>query len=122
MNAIPSISLPEQGTAARRMLNKVPEVTIFFWIIKILATTVGETASDYLNETLGFGLHNTIAVMGVALIAMLVVQFRTNRYIPWVYWLTVVLISSDDSRSHSDGARQDEPMAAARSRMVMKSL
>ena len=93
MNAIPSLSLPDQGTVARRMLNKVPEVTIFFWIIKILATTVGETASDYLNETLGFGLHNTIAVMGVALIAMLVVQFKTDRYIPWIYWLTVVLIS-----------------------------
>jgi len=75
------------------MLNKVPEVTVFFWIIKILATTVGETASDYLNETLGFGLHNTIFVMGAALIVMLVVQFRADRYIPWVYWLTVVLIS-----------------------------
>ena len=75
------------------MLNKVPEVTIFFWIIKILATTVGETASDYLNETLGFGLHNTILVMGAALVAMLVVQFRSDRYVPWIYWLTVVLIS-----------------------------
>ncbi|HEY4280375.1 MAG TPA: hypothetical protein VGM91_19290 [Conexibacter sp.] len=71
----------------------MPEVTVFFWIIKILATTVGETASDYLNETLGFGLHNTIYVMGAALIVILVVQFRTARYIPLVYWLTVVLIS-----------------------------
>ena len=77
----------------RRMLNKVPEVTVFFWIIKILATTVGETASDYFNETLGFGLHNTTYVMGAVLIAVLVGQFRLNRYVPWVYWLTVVLIS-----------------------------
>jgi uncharacterized membrane-anchored protein len=75
------------------MLSKVPEVTLVFWIIKILATTVGETASDYLNETLGFGLHNTIFLMGALLIVMLVVQFRVDRYIPWVYWLTVVLIS-----------------------------
>jgi uncharacterized membrane-anchored protein len=75
------------------MLSKVPEVTLVFWIIKILATTVGETASDYLNETLGFGLHNTIFLMGALLIAILVVQFRLDRYVPWVYWLTVVLIS-----------------------------
>ena len=41
--------------AARVLLNKVPEVTIFFWVIKILATTVGETAADFLNDTLGLG-------------------------------------------------------------------
>ena len=39
------------------MLNKVPRVTLFFWVMKILATTVGETAADYLNDTLGFGLR-----------------------------------------------------------------
>ncbi len=75
------------------MLSKVPEVTLFFWIIKILATTVGETASDYFNETLGFGLHNTIFLMGALLVVILVAQFRLDRYVPWVYWLTVVLIS-----------------------------
>ncbi|HEY5198636.1 MAG TPA: hypothetical protein VIJ51_16570 [Solirubrobacteraceae bacterium] len=80
-------------STARRMLSKVPEVTLVFWVIKILATTVGETASDYLNETLGFGLHNTIFLMGALLIVMLVVQFRVDRYVPWIYWLTVVLIS-----------------------------
>jgi len=88
-----AIASPGVGSTARQMLNKVPEVTVFFWIIKILATTVGETASDYLNETLGFGLHNTILVMGAALVAMLIVQFRVRRYVPWIYWLTVVLIS-----------------------------
>jgi uncharacterized membrane-anchored protein len=75
------------------MLSKVPEVTLVFWRIKILATTVGETASDYLNETLGFGLHNTIFLMGALLIGILVVQFRVDRYVPWIYWTTVVLIS-----------------------------
>jgi uncharacterized membrane-anchored protein len=75
------------------MLSKVPEVTLVFWIIKILATTVGETASDYLNETLGFGLHNTIFLMGALLIGILIVQFRVDHYVPWIYWLTVVLIS-----------------------------
>jgi uncharacterized membrane-anchored protein len=81
------------STGSRRLLSKVPEITLVFWLIKILATTVGETASDYLNETLGFGLHNTILVMGTALVAMLVVQFRADRYVPWIYWSTVVLIS-----------------------------
>jgi uncharacterized membrane-anchored protein len=75
------------------MLNKVPEVTIFFWIIKILCTTVGETAADYLNETLGFGLTNTTYVMGALLIVALIYQFWARKYIPWIYWLAVVLIS-----------------------------
>ena len=75
------------------MLNKVPEVTLFFWIIKIMATTVGETAADYLNETLGFGLTNTTYVVGALLIVGLGFQFRTRKYVPPVYWLVVVFIS-----------------------------
>jgi uncharacterized membrane-anchored protein len=77
----------------RQMLNKVPEITIYFWIIKVLCTTVGETAADLMNEELGLGLTNTTYLMGAALIAVLVAQFRTRRYIPGVYWLAVVLIS-----------------------------
>src|SRR6478735_7694890 len=76
-----------------RILNKVPEVTIFFWIIKILATTVGETAADYLNENLGLGLTITTYLMSGLFLVALVVQFRTKRYVPLVYWVTVVLIS-----------------------------
>ena len=75
------------------MLNKVPEVTVFFWIIKILCTTVGESFADYINETLGFGLTNTTVVFSVALMLALVAQFRLRRYVPGVYWLAVVLIS-----------------------------
>jgi uncharacterized membrane-anchored protein len=75
------------------MLNKVPEVTIYFWIIKVLCTTVGESFADYINATLGFGLTNTTLAFSAALIATLVVQFRLNRYVPAVYWLAVVLIS-----------------------------
>jgi uncharacterized membrane-anchored protein len=78
---------------ARRMLNKVPEVTVYFWIIKVLCTTVGESFADYINETLGFGLTNTTLVFSVALVAVLVWQFRLRRYVPPVYWLAVVLIS-----------------------------
>jgi len=75
------------------MLNKVPEVTIFFWIIKVLATTVGETAADFLNSNLNLGLTNTTYIMGAALVIVLVGQFRAKKYIPGVYWLAVVLIS-----------------------------
>src|SRR6185312_15406845 len=75
------------------MLNKVPEVTIFFWVIKILCTTVGESFADYINETLGFGLTNTTLVFSAALVVALVAQFRSRRYVPGVYWLSVVLIS-----------------------------
>jgi uncharacterized membrane-anchored protein len=77
----------------RQMLNKVPEVTIFFWIIKILCTTVGETAADFLNETLHFGLTGTSLAAGALLIVVLFFQFRAKKYAPPVYWLAVVLIS-----------------------------
>jgi uncharacterized membrane-anchored protein len=75
------------------MLNKVPEVTVYFWVIKILCTTVGESFADYINSTLGFGLQNTTIMFSGALIAALVAQFRLRLYVPGVYWLTVVLIS-----------------------------
>jgi uncharacterized membrane-anchored protein len=75
------------------MLNKVPEVTLYFWIIKILCTTVGETAADNLNEKLKFGLSGTTYVMSALLIVSLVFQFRSRKYVPGIYWLSVVLIS-----------------------------
>ena len=78
---------------AGQMLNKVPEITVFFWVIKILCTTVGESFADYVNETLGFGLTNTTLVFSAALVAVMVVQFRLHTYVPGVYWLAVVLIS-----------------------------
>lgn len=77
----------------KKMLSKVPEVTIFFWIIKVLCTTAGETASDFLNVNLGFGLTGTSIVMGVLLLIVLFFQFRAKKYIPGIYWFTVVLIS-----------------------------
>jgi uncharacterized membrane-anchored protein len=77
----------------RQMLNKVPEVTFYFWVIKIMCTTVGETAADYLNDNLGFGLTWTTIVTGVLLIVLLAVQFGLDRYVPPVYWLVVVFIS-----------------------------
>jgi uncharacterized membrane-anchored protein len=74
-------------------LNKVPEVTIFFWIIKILATTVGETAADWLNTNLNLSLTGTTVIMSVLLAVALTFQFRSGTYIPGIYWTSVVLIS-----------------------------
>jgi uncharacterized membrane-anchored protein len=77
----------------RQMLNKVPEITLYFWIIKVLCTTVGETAADNLNDNLGLGLTGTSYVMSAVLIVALIFQFATTRYKPGIYWLAVVLIS-----------------------------
>ena len=79
--------------SARQMLNKVPEITLFFWVIKVLCTTVGETAADFLNDNLGLGLTKTSLVMSGVLIVSLVFQFRLLKYVASVYWLAVVLIS-----------------------------
>jgi uncharacterized membrane-anchored protein len=84
---------PATESPGRRMLNKVPEITVYFWIIKVLCTTVGETAADYLNTNLGLGLSGTSYLMSAILIAALIAQFATTRYRPGIYWLAVVLIS-----------------------------
>ena len=83
--------VPPRG---KQMLNKVPIViTIFFWIIKIMATTVGETSADLLNEKLNLGLTYTTFIMSAILLVTLVFQLKSNRYVPSLYWLTVVLVS-----------------------------
>ncbi|MBA2953760.1 hypothetical protein GON03_05485 [Nocardioides sp. MAH-18] len=78
---------------ARQMLNKVPEVTIWFWVIKILCTTVGESFADWINMTLGVGLVNTAVLFTVVFGAVLTVQMTLRQYVPVAYWLTVVVVS-----------------------------
>lgn len=82
-----------QNIQLRKMLNKVPEVTLYFWVVKIFCTTVGETAADFLNTNLNVGLTNTTYITGALLLAVLVVQFRLKRYVAGIYWLAVVLLS-----------------------------
>ena len=77
----------------KQMLNKVPQVIFFFWVIKIMATTVGETAADYLSETLKLGLTGTSYVMSGLLLILLIIQFKTKKYVPAIYWTVVVFIS-----------------------------
>jgi uncharacterized membrane-anchored protein len=83
----------ERGNTMKKLLNRVPEITATFWIIKILATTVGETAADYLSDTLSQGLIITSYVMGGFLLMALLNQFRLKRYVPIMYWIVVVLMS-----------------------------
>lgn len=86
---------PVNGSAgpAPRTLNKVPLITAAFWIIKVLATTVGETGADYLNFRLGLGLTTTSLLAAILLLGFLTLQLRQDRYIPWIYWVTVVFLS-----------------------------
>ena len=86
-------TMEKQPSKFRLMLNKVPEVTLYFWCIKVLCTTVGETAADYLNTNLNLGLTNTTYVMGALLLVVLFFQLRAKKYIPSIYWVAVVLIS-----------------------------
>ena len=77
----------------RQMLSKVPEVTVWFWVIKVLCTTVGESFADWINMTLGVGLIPTSLIFTVVLVAVLAWQLALTRYVPFVYWLTVVVVS-----------------------------
>lgn len=75
------------------MLNKVPEVTLWFWVIKVLCTTVGESFADWINMKLGVGLVNTAWIFTAVFVVVLAVQLRLKRYVPFPYWLTVVVVS-----------------------------
>ncbi len=76
-----------------KMLNKVPAVTLVFWIIKIMATTVGETAADFLAFNLRLGLANTSLLMAGLLVLVLLAQLKARRYVPALYWAVVVFVS-----------------------------
>lgn len=80
-------------TGVTNALNRVPEVTFVFWILKILATTVGETAADVLSTTFNLGTVVTSYVMAVLLLISLTFQLRAKRYVPKIYWIVVVFIS-----------------------------
>ena len=81
------------STAFGQLPSRVPEVTVDFWVIKLLAVTMGETAADFLNVNLGYGLTATSILMAGVFLFALAIQFYQGRYVPWSYWLTVVAIS-----------------------------
>lgn len=73
--------------------NRVPKVTVDFWLIKLMAVTMGETAADYLAVNMGLGLTTTSLIMSSILLVAVFLQFAQKKYVPWAYWLAVVLIS-----------------------------
>ncbi|TCL69433.1 hypothetical protein [Rhizobium sp. BK251] len=77
----------------RQALNRVPRVTVDFWLIKLMAVTMGETAADYLAVNMGLGLTATSVIMTAILAGAIVLQFLQKRYVPWIYWWVVVLVS-----------------------------
>ena len=80
-----------QGAGLRPILNKVPEITVYFWVIKVLTTGMGETASDYLAHR--FAPEVAVGLGAVGFAAALALQFRVRRYVAWIYWLAVVMVS-----------------------------
>ena len=76
--------------AQKFALSKVPEVTLGFWIIKILATTLGETGGDTVTMTLNWGYLAGTALFAVLLIAFVIAQIVAKRFHPFLYWATIV--------------------------------
>jgi uncharacterized membrane-anchored protein len=76
---------------AQRIFTKVPEITVYFWITKVLTTGMGEVFSDYLVKHINPLI--AVALAGFGLVASLVLQFSVRRYVAWVYWLVVVMVS-----------------------------
>lgn len=79
--------------AGRTWVSKVPEVTVWFWVIKVLCTTVGESFADWINMTLGVGLTATALIFSGVLAVVMAWQLSLRRYVPFVYWLAVVVLS-----------------------------
>ena len=79
------------GMPSRAMTDKVPQVTVLFWIVKVLTTGMGETASDFLVQTIDPVI--AVAAAFVALVAVLAFQFRLRRYVAWVYWSAAAMVS-----------------------------
>jgi len=76
---------------AKPSFNKVPEITLFFWIIKILTTGMGEVTSDYFAKN--FDPIIAVAITGLCLLVALAVQLSIRRYVAWIYWLNVIMVS-----------------------------
>lgn len=85
--------LAETAAEPPILFNRVPKVTVDFWLIKLMAVTMGETAADYLAVNMGLGLTTTSLIMSAILLVAVFLQFAQKKYVPWAYWLAVVLIS-----------------------------
>jgi len=75
------------------MLNRVAGITLFFWVVKILSTTVGETAADFIAVDMKIGLIVTTLLMGAITIAAILWNFRMKKYFAPAYWLLIIMMS-----------------------------
>lgn len=91
MNAYATADRQSRGHTSWQSLTKVPKITVFFWIIKILTTAMGEATSDFLDHRFSPYLAGTIAFVAFAF--ALILQFKQDRYRPWVYWFTVAMVA-----------------------------
>src|SRR5260370_11813717 len=82
---------PQPMHLAMRAMRKVPQVTIYFWIIKLLSTAMGESTSDYLVYHIN--PYFAVALGSIGLIASLVLQLLVRRYVAWIYWLAVIMVA-----------------------------
>ena len=71
-------------------INKVAQITLLFWVMKVIATTLGETLGDFFSMTLNFGYLTALSIMLVFFIATLFVQLSVKKYIPVFYWLVII--------------------------------
>lgn len=83
--------MDEVNNNSNNILSKVPQITVMFWIAKILTTGMGEVFSDFICKSIDPIIAVLIGFFG--LIVSLFIQFKVKKYIPWVYWLTVVMVS-----------------------------
>ncbi|HEX2950540.1 MAG TPA: hypothetical protein VHV83_13405 [Armatimonadota bacterium] len=79
-----------QTTPTREILSKVPEVTLIFWIIKILATTLGETGGDALSMSMNLGYLVSTGIFAVIFLAAVIIQVKAKRFHPFRYWITII--------------------------------
>lgn len=84
-------SLPVTGNRSKQLLTKVPEITIFFWIVKLLTTAMGESTSDFLVYHINPYLAVILGVIGFVI--ALILQFSVRKYVAWIYWLLVVIVA-----------------------------
>ena len=96
----------DAAAGRRDVLKKLPEVTLAFWIMKIAATTLGETAGDLFSQTLKLGYFLTTIALFLVFVVTLVVQLRSSRYNPFFYW-TVILSTSMAGTTMSDFMNRD---------------
>jgi len=78
------------GDVTKQALSKVPAVTLGFWVIKILATTLGETGGDTVTMTLNWGYLAGSTLFAIALVALVAAQISAKRFHPVLYWATIV--------------------------------